>query len=442
MTGRPCWIGVDVGTSGCRAAAVDARGERLALAKATLPAPRHEPGGGVAQDPEAWWEAAIAVLRRLTRQLRGARIVGVCVDATSATLLLSDRDGTPLTPALMYNDRRASAAARRIAAQAPASSPARGATASLAKALHLGLTLPKGTEAWALHQADWIAGRLCGRFGISDWNNALKLGFDPEAERWPDWIARVDLAGVHLPAVIAPGTPVGPVTPTAAAATGLSPETQVAAGTTDSTAAAIAAGAERAGDAVTSLGSTLVLKILTPRPIADPERGVYSHRLGDLWLAGGASNSGGAVLRQFFGDERLGALMPQLRPERPTGLDYYPLPAAGERFPHNDPQRPPRLAPRPNDDAVFLQGLLEGIAAIEAAGYRLLHALGTPWPGAILTTGGGAENAAWSRIRERLLGIPVQAAPEQEAAYGSALLCLRGSTAGGRADGRGLSRRV
>jgi hypothetical protein len=44
------------------------------------------------------------------------------------------------------------------------------------------------------------------------------------------------------------------------------------------------------GDAVTSLGSTLAIKMLSAVPVDDSSRGVYSHRLGDLWLAGGASN--------------------------------------------------------------------------------------------------------------------------------------------------------
>ena len=52
------------------------------------------------------------------------------------------------------------------------------------------------------------------------------------------------------------------------------------------------------GDAVTSLGSTLALKMLSATPVDDDTRGVYSHRLGDLWLAGGASNVGCAVLRE------------------------------------------------------------------------------------------------------------------------------------------------
>jgi hypothetical protein len=159
--------------------------------------------------------------------------------------------------------------------------------------------------------------------------------------------------------------------------------------------------------------------------VSNPDRGVYSHRLGDHWLVGGASNSGGAVLAQFFDREAIDRYTARLQIDRPTGLDYYPLPATGERFPVNDPSLAPRLSPRPADDAVFFQGILEGITAIEARGYALLAALGAPAPARILTTGGGAVNAGWQLMRERALGIPVIAAKQQEAAYGAALLAMR-----------------
>jgi sugar (pentulose or hexulose) kinase len=168
-----------------------------------------------------------------------------------------------------------------------------------------------------------------------------------------------------------------------------------------------------------------VLKVLSPTPTSSPRHGVYSQRLGDRWLVGGASNSGGAVLRGFFTDQAMAQLGRQLLPEEPTGLDYYPLPAPGERFPIADPGLAPRLSPRPPEDRLFFQGLLEGIAAIELKGYQLLHALGAPAPTRVLTTGGGARNRAWERIRERALGVPVRAARNQEAAYGAALLALR-----------------
>lgn len=421
-----CYIGIDLGTSGCRAVAVDQEGRPIAKARTDLPQPTRDGSGGVEQDPRLWRDALIRVLRALVARLAARVPFSLCLDGTSATLLLCDPEGAPLGPALMYNDARGSAEAERIERVAPPSSPARGAGSSLAKLLFLRHRLKPGPGALALHQADWLLGYLSGRYGVSDWNNCLKLGFDARRLRWPEWLARLGPLGVELPQVMAPGARLGPMSDTAARATGLPPETLVLAGTTDSTAAAVAAGVVAPGDAVTCLGSTLVLKVLGREPIAAPEYGVYSHRFGDYWLIGGASNSGGAVLRRYFDDEEIRRLSSTLDPERPTGLDYYPLPAPGERFPVDDAGLQPRLSPRPEDDGRFLQGLLEGIARIEAAGYRRLHSLGAPLPRSVLTTGGGADNAGWTRIRAGLLGVPVRAAEHREAAYGAALIARNG----------------
>ena len=73
---------------------------------------------------------------------------------------------------------------------------------------------------------------------------------------------------------------------------------------------------------------------------------------------------------------------------------------------------------------MFFQGILEGIACVEAEGYRLLARLGAPLPHNILSVGGGAYNQAWTRIRASLLKIPVQAALHDQAAYGAALLAF------------------
>jgi sugar (pentulose or hexulose) kinase len=199
-------------------------------------------------------------------------------------------------------------------------------------------------------------------------------------------------------------------------------------GTTDSIAAFIAAGASQPGEAVTSLGTTLVLKLLSEKRVDDAASGVYSHRFGKLWLAGGASNTGGGVLKQFFNDEELVRFSAKIDTDSPSGLDYYPLLKPGERFPINDPNLDPRLEPRPQDEATFLHGLLEGIARIEALGYKKLEELGVSPLKRIITAGGGAKNEIWRRIREKLLGVPVSAATHSEAAIGAAQLARLGST--------------
>lgn len=227
------------------------------------------------------------------------------------------------------------------------------------------------------------------------------------------------------PFVFAPGTDLGQVTSSISSRVGLAPDCRLIAGTTDSTAAVIASDATRIGEAVTSLGSTLVTKVISAQPYFAPEYGVYSQPFGSHWLVGGGSNSGGAVLRAFFSDEQMAKLEERLIIEQNTGLDYYPLLRPGERFPVNDPQLPPRLTPRPPDDAVFFQGLLEGLANIEHAAYRQLAALGAPYPDKVLSVGGGCRNQPWRRLREQRLGVPVFIAEHQDACYGAARLALQ-----------------
>ena len=90
---------------------------------------------------------------------------------------------------------------------------------------------------------------------------------------------------------------------------------------TDSNAATLAAGISQTGDAVTSPGSTLVLKICSEHPIAAAQYGVCSHRIGDRWLAGGASsNSGGGRAATVFSDAQVAALSERIDPDRPLGL--------------------------------------------------------------------------------------------------------------------------
>jgi D-ribulokinase len=94
----------------------------------------------------------------------------------------------------------------------------------------------------------------------------------------------------------------------------------------------------------------------------------------------------------------------------------------GERFPINDPHWHPRIEPRPDEDSAFLQGLLIGIAKIEAQGYQLLQDLGATPVTRIYSAGGGAKNLVWQQIRQGYIRVPIELATQQEAAYGAALL--------------------
>ena len=408
-------IGIDIGTSGVRAALVDAARAPLAWGAATVAA-------GHRRDPLAWWrgvEQALGDLRAAA-DLGGVR--AIAVDGTSGTVVAIDAAGTPLGPASMYNDPADPALVARVAAVAPQESAAHGATSPLAKLL--GLQDAAGI-ARMVHQADWVLGRLCGRFDVSDENNALKTGYDPVARRWPDWLDRLGARRSLLPEVVEPGTAVAALTASVRARFGLPAGAVVVAGTTDGCAAFLATGADEIGDGVSSLGSTLTIKLLSDTPVFAPRYGIYSHRLGGRWLPGGASNTGGAALLRHFDAAGIARLSAAIDPARDSGLEYYPLPGPGERFPIADPHMMPCETPRPADDAAFLHGLLEGIARVEALAYCRLAELGAPRLRRLRSVGGGAGNATWTKLRARIVGAEVAPARSEEAAVGTAGLALQ-----------------
>jgi len=421
MTNTPSlYIGIDLGTSGVRACAINENKELLFTCKTPLPAPLKQ-GLSITQAPHLWWEATEKVLHELLTHIDANLVQAISVNGTSGTVLVCDEFGVPLAPARMYNDGFCTEQAELIKSIAPSSSAAHGTSSGLAKLVYLQQEYPDATH--LLHQADWIVGKLCGRFDISDENNALKTGYDPVNACWPEWLALLNINLALLPKVIAPGKPISNINNNCF---GLKPGCQMVSGTTDSIAAFIATGSNKPGDAVTSLGSTLVLKVISDKPINAPEFGIYSHKLGDYWLAGGASNTGGAVLEHYFNQKQIDEFTEQLNSEQPTALNYYPLIQAGERFPVNDPNFPPRLEPKAKSQLEFFQGMLEGISQIELDGYQKLQQLGAPYPSHIETAGGGSKNTAWSEIRELTLGVKVKQAVFSEACYGSALLAMSG----------------
>ncbi|MDH4285904.1 MAG: FGGY-family carbohydrate kinase [Gallionella sp.] len=414
MSLEQLFLGLDFGTSGARACAINKQKSIVWEHRVTYSNP-------ITQTPDDWRAALHTLLTALPRDI-APRLQGIAIDGTSGTVLLCDETLEPCSPALLYHDQRAQQQAGQLKAIAPHGHAVCTATSGLAKFLWLTQQNDAHHASYFLHQTDWLTALLSGKPGSSDYHNALKTGYDVEHLCWPDWVMALPHAHL-LPEVCTPGEMIGHIQPGMAAHFGINPQCVIHAGTTDSTAAFIASEVNESGIGVTSLGTTLVLKQLSAKRIESPEYGVYSHRYGDLWLVGGASNAGAGVLQNYFSDAQLAALSEQIDPPQDSPLDYYPLSKPGERFPINDAKLAPRLEPHPGSDVEFLHGLLQGLARIETAGYAKLSELGAPSLKRVVTNGGGAKNEVWRKMRERLLGVPVSTAPYSEAAYGSALLC-------------------
>lgn len=432
-------LGIDIGTSGVKAVAVNSRGEVVARGAASLPAPVAT-GAGREQDAEMWWAATADALHGVLADLRAkggdaATVAALAVDGTSGTLVPVDADLRPLRPGLMYNDGRAIAEAAALNEAGGAVLDRLGyrfnASFALAKILWLCRHEPVIVDrTWRfLHQADVVTARLTGAVPITDASNALKTGYDIIEGRWPGYLGGIGIDAAKLPVVVPIGATLGTVGVRAAAEFGLPQGCVVVGGMSDGTAACAASGAGAIGDMNTTLGTTVVWKVVASSMIRDPLGRLYSHRHpGGGFLPGGAGNAGGDGIRAFCaaGAGDPGRLLAErerrLRPGRPTGTLTYPAPARGERFPFVDPAFEPFTSTDRADDDTLYRSCLEGIACIERWGYEVAADLGAECDGVVWTTGRGAAVDVWMQIRADFLGRRVCRATYPESAFGSALV--------------------
>ena len=413
MTDSPLVLGIDLGTSGVRVAVINANRELLHTEATNYAV-------GI-QRPEDWREACLSLLNTIPGNLRRC-LRALAVDGTSGTLLACDHRGTPLADALSYAQAFPEHG-ERIQDLVPKGGPASSSSGSLARALHFIRQL--GPNLLLRHQADWITGWLLDDWRWGEEGNNLRLGWDLENNSWLPGITAQEWRQA-LPEIRESGAVLGVIDAGRADELGLPHGLQVVAGTTDSNAAVLAAD-PGPDDGVSVLGTTLVMKRVMAAPIR--AAGVTVHRVGGQWFCGGASNAGGGVLRRFFNDDLLEELSRQIDPDRDSGLTLRPLPEPGERFPVDDPDLQPVLEPRPVSDALYLHGLLEGLAEIESQGWQRLEELGAPHPKRVISIGGGARNPQWRRLRERRLRVPVLSCSSPPAA-GVARLALRATSRG------------
>lgn len=426
------WIGMDLGTQSVRVMAVT--GDGRVLGAASRPLTSHRDGPRHEQDPEQWWEQLAAAAREALRDVPPGPVGGVAVDATSGTILLTGDDGRPLTPGLMYDDRRAADEVDRVNEAGAHVWDRLGyrrmqANWALPKLLWLLRDAPAGAR--LAHQNDFVNRRLTGRPVATDLSNALKTGVDLIDERWPSDV--LDALGVPasvLPGVVRPGTVLGEVCAGAAEATGIPAGTPVVAGTTDGCAAQLGAGALTPGSWNSVMGTTLVLKGVTRELVHDPLGVVYSHRAPDgSWLPGGASSTGAGVLARDLAGRDLDALSRLAAGRFGSGgssadpsATVYPLVSRGERFPFAAPEAEGFTLGHVGDDVDRYAAILRGAAYIERLCFDYLDLLGAPVDGEIVLTGGATRSAYWNRVRAAVLGRPMTLRENAEPALGMAVL--------------------
>jgi xylulokinase len=429
MKDSPLFLGIDVGTSGVRLSVSDITGAVPWTRSLPLEKVRPSVNGIHEQDPALWWDAICNLSRQLMVERRSwasiSELLGISVASTSGTLVAVDRQGIPIWPALMYDDQRAGEIAAELNAN-DTSGQRWTAAHSLTKALWLKNYQP---NVWSrvsrlLHPADWIAGMLSGDFTNADQSNALKLGYESNRSRWHPAVEESGICPTKLPVVVPCGTVVGNLCATALAETRL-PQLAVVAGTTDGMAGLIASGAAVVQDANTTLGTTLVWKVLSQ---TKPDLGgsaIYSHlHPAGLWAPGAASNAGPGSLRPPNGFSRANETLDVAAARcLPTSLICYPLVGKGERFPFVNEDARSFLTAEPASDLERYAAQLQAIAFVERWGYEVLEQCGIAVGHTVFSTGGAAMSGTLCKLRASVLKRRVAICRHSNAAFGAAILC-------------------
>ncbi len=424
-------LGLDIGTSGARAIAVDvATGAIVADAAAAYPLHTPRPGWAE-QDPEDWWRAAQETLGAVAGagDVRGLGLTGQMHGA----VFLDECDAV-IRPALLWNDQR-------TAAQCDAITAALGdrLTAVAGNPALTGFQAPKilwlrdeEPEAYArvrsvLLPKDFVRLRLTGERATDCSDASGTLLLDVGARAWSDEILEaLEIDRGWLPDVYEGPEVTGRLRDPVASALGLPAGLPVFAGGGDNAAAAIGAGVGAPGTMLVSLGTSGVLFAPAEGFRPDPSGRVhaFAHALPDTWHLMAVVLSAAGSLRWW--SEITGAdpaaLAEQAAPSS-GGLVFLPY-LSGERTPHLDPQARGGFVGLTlrHGRAEMTRAVLEGVAFALRDGLEIIDGLGAAADD-LRAVGGGTRSAAWCQILADALERPIaRAGVDEGPAYGAALL--------------------
>jgi len=288
-------LGIDIGTTGVRAAIFAEGGRMVADASASCLHDSPKPGWAEA-DPDAWWRAVARVLRELALAHKLDEVACIAVAGQAPTAVLVDAAGAVVRPAVLWLDTRADGEARELGTEAYYLGPkllwlARHEPAALAKAK------------WVLQSHAFLAMRLTGEVAIDPSTAALALPlFDLAKLEWVhsaftrvhDASTGAGVTPAQMPPVRRSHEVLGAVTAEAARLTGLRAGTPVVVGGGDFAAATLGAGVVAEGEACLMLGTAGNLLVPRRTPGTDA-RLINAHHVGaESWLSLGGTLSGGA----------------------------------------------------------------------------------------------------------------------------------------------------
>ncbi|HSJ46412.1 MAG TPA: FGGY family carbohydrate kinase [Euzebyales bacterium] len=411
-------LGIDLGTGSTKAAVVDERGEIRGLG--TAPHRVEQPAPGAAEiAPSVWLSSVVTAVGDALAGAGAGRIEAVGLSGQMHGVVCTAADGTPVRPALLWTDTRATAACARYANLPFAvrrnlgNPPAPGMFGPLVATAIEGDPGLRRRIRWAVSPKDWLRLALTGAPATEPSDASATLLWDVSADTWSSAVLDLlDIPAGWLPPVVASESMAGTLTADGGDLLGLPVGTPVAAGAAD-TAAALHGSGLAAGGAQVSVGTggQVIVPLSDPTLSDTPVTHRYRRATASGWYAMAAIQNAGLAL-EWVRDvlhadwaEVHGAL-DDVAPGA-DGVTFHGY-LTGERTPVLDPHVRAAwqgLALR-HGRAALLRAALEGVAFALRDGLEALIDEGIAID-TVHLVGGGTDDPRWRSLLATTLARPL-----------------------------------
>jgi len=446
------FLGVDIGTSSCKAIIIDSEAKVMSSATVEYFLDFSHEGTWAEIDPENWYQAAVKAIKSCVEKaaIAGDKILAVGLSGQMVSLLGLDSEGKPVRPVIMWLDKRNVAEAEELKQLY-----GKQINDITCNPVNQQFTLPK--LLWVkkhepdnykrinkiVLSKDYIRYRLTGEYA-TDCNDASgTLMYDIWKSEWSkEILGWLDIDESILPDIYPSTEITGRITKQAAQETGLAEGTPVMAGSGDLGCENFACGVFEKGDCMMRLGSGAAITIPVNEPKLDPNLkgpccGYYKK---DIFLIQGMTQAFGSVMRwvrdAFFSEvckdssngnafETLGN-MAGCVPSGSEGLVFNPFINAAPYW--KDYMQGGFIGVSPAHKlGHFVRAAMEGAACALKDAMTDLEAYGNTKIKECVVTGGGGRSRLWTQIIANLIDKELIIMPYADACTGAALMAAIGT---------------
>ena len=430
-------IASDLGTGGCKTLLVDRRADVIAAANREYQTHYPRPGWHE-QNPQDWLDAVGETVREVMRkaQIPPAQIAAFGLVGVTHNAVILDAQAEPLRPCITFYDTRSQPESDELERTWGEKIFQR-----TCNSISPVWTWPQllwvrrhEPEVWSaahtlLFQKDYVRNYLAPS-PVSDLIDVEGcLLFDPQRNCWiEEFIEHLGIPTDALPQVVKPTQVVSQISSQGRQLTGLAEGTPVVAGTTDTVAEVLGAGALRPGQGTVKLASVGRITCVSKEPALHPKLFNYRHVINGLWYPGTATKFATSAfrwLRETVWPQASYAEMSAAAESIPPGsegLIFHPH-LNGEWAPYWDGELRGNFVGLTirHTRAHLARSVMEGVAFALRAGVEYARNFGLPFDD-IRLIGGGSGSDIWAQIMADTLNRRILVPRQKDAAYGSALV--------------------